>query len=104
MQPDITQLLAEFVEAVEAEHRARADVREQVGRIARLLRVLRAAGVPSTRVAAHPAHARGQLPLTNAVRQRIASRYRQLASRVTRRRGNVAAAGSDTPPPWLRQK
>src|SRR5258708_37565096 len=101
MQPDITQLLAEFVEAVEAEHRARADVREQVGRIARLLRVLRAAGVPSTRGAAHPAHARGQVPLTNALRQRIPSPHRPFASRVTRRRGNLAAAGLQTPPPRL---
>ncbi len=104
MQPDITRLLAEFVEAVEAEHRARADVVERVERVVRLLGALRAAGVPSTRVAAHLARASGQLPLTNAVRQRIASRYRQLASRVTRRRGNLAAAGSDMPPDRLGQK
>jgi hypothetical protein len=50
MPPEVTQLLAEFVQAVEAERRARADVREQARRIARFLRALRAAGVPSTRV------------------------------------------------------
>lgn len=92
-QPDIALLLRELEEAVRAEHEARRAVSAATERVARAVRALQDRGVPSSVAACRVAHATGQVPGVE-LRRRIASRLRQLKSRVTRRRGFQATPDS----------
>jgi hypothetical protein len=81
----VDRLVAALLEEEEARRAVRDALREQ----AELLRELRAAGLPASRVAHRVALARG-LVLKIEERQRFAARLRQRLSRVTRRHGDLA--------------
>jgi hypothetical protein len=87
MDATADQLLAELENACRAEVSARAAVREASARVGLTVRALRRCGVPSARQAHRVAKSLG-LPIDLVSRRKLASRFRQRASR-------TATAGHD---------
>ncbi len=84
-------LLHALEESVRAEQMAKARLRLTTERVAQLVRRLQSVGLKSFVIAGRVARTLGLSP-TVETQRRIASRLRQRASRVTRRRGIVSGA------------